>query len=56
MSAHSRNGLHNGNGNIPLSAIRQANSRASIAGLHLHQHGGKHYGYRSHSEADLLGG
>lgn len=57
--------IHNG-GNLPLSALRQANSRASIAGIHLqHQHqmnggggggGGKYYGYRSHSEADLLGG
>lgn len=63
---HSRPGshMHNG-GNAPLTALRQANSRASIAGLHLHQQmngggggggGGKHYGYRSHSEADLLGG
>lgn len=46
--------------NIPVSALRQANSRASIAGMHLHPHlnggGGKHYGHRSHSEADLLGG
>lgn len=51
--------------NIPLAAIRMANSRASIAGIgqynqmsHHHQQtngGGKHYGNRSHSEADLLG-
>lgn len=60
-----------GHGNIPLAALRQANSRASIAGPvhhHMHQHsqlnghggggggGGRHYGNRSHSEADLLGG
>lgn len=49
--------MHN---NVPLSALRQANSRASIAGMHLHHlhngGGGKHYGHRSHSEADLLGG
>uniref|UniRef100_A0A1I8NRM9 ABC transporter domain-containing protein n=1 Tax=Stomoxys calcitrans TaxID=35570 RepID=A0A1I8NRM9_STOCA len=49
---------------IPMSALRQANSRASIAvGTHVnnhhHQHhmpNGKHYGHRSHSEADLLAG
>lgn len=62
---HSRPNLqmHNGHGGNPaITALRQANSRASIAGIHL-QHqmnggggGGKHYGYRSHSEADLLGG
>lgn len=61
MMGHGRsNGIPNG-GNVPITALRQANSRASIAGLHAHaQHagggGGKHYGYRSHSEADLLGG
>lgn len=43
-----------------IAGLRQANSRASIAGIHL-QHqmngvSGKHYGYRSHSEADLLAG
>lgn len=63
MMGHPRsngiNGMANG-GNMPITALRQANSRASIAGLHA-QHGGgggggKHYGYRSHSEADLLGG
>lgn len=61
---HSRPGSHMHNGGNPsISALRQAQSRASIAGLHLHQQmngggrgGGKHYGYRSHSEADLLGG
>lgn len=56
-------------GGVPASALRQANSRASIAvGQHHHlqqqQHmqqqqqymtNGKHYGHRSHSEADLLG-
>lgn len=53
---------------MPLSALRQANSRASIAAVgthinnhhHHHHHGyvpnGKHYGHRSHSEADLLSG
>lgn len=49
--------------NIPLAALRMANSRASIAGINQynqipHQavsNGGKHYGHRSHSEADLLG-
>lgn len=61
MGGHSRpsSHMHNG-GNPSLSALRQANSRASIAGIHLHHQmnggGGKHYGYRSHSEADLLGG
>lgn len=62
---------------VPLSALRQANSRASIAvGTHINSHpnhnhhshnnhthfhnhhqyipNGKHYGHRSHSEADLL--
>ncbi|TMW46795.1 hypothetical protein DOY81_008118, partial [Sarcophaga bullata] len=46
---------------IPMSALRQANSRASIAvGTHVNTHhqqyipNGKHYGHRSHSEADLL--
>ncbi|KAI8130611.1 ATP-binding cassette sub-family G member 8 [Lucilia cuprina] len=47
---------------IPMSALRQANSRASIAvGTHVNTHqqyipNGKHYGHRSHSEADLLAG
>lgn len=60
MGGHSRPGSHiNNGGNPSISALRQANSRASIAGIHLHHQmngGGKHYGYRSHSEADLLGG
>lgn len=51
---------HMPGGHVPMSALRQANSRASIAGTHMqHQmamRGGKHYGNRSHSEADLLGG
>lgn len=62
MEPHSRptSHLHAGN-NVPISALRQANSRASIAGMHLQPHygqasGGKYYGNRSHSEADLLGG
>lgn len=69
-AAHSRAGSHmthvhgNGNGgggggNVPLAALRMANSRASIAGTHhINQVlpvNGKHYGMRSHSEADLLG-
>lgn len=49
--------------NIPLAALRMANSRASIAGINQYNHqmshqttnGGKNYGNRSHSEADLLG-
>lgn len=56
--------------NIPLAALRMANSRASIAGINQYnnqmppqqqqhhqmtQGGGKNYGNRSHSEADLLG-
>ncbi|GAB0093647.1 ATP-binding cassette sub-family G member 8 [Sergentomyia squamirostris] len=46
-------------GNIPLAALKQANSRASIAGPHhLNHHqvvtNSRHYGNRSHSEADLL--
>jgi len=54
-----------GGGGVPAAALRQANSRASIAvGQHHHQMqqhqqqymgNGKHYGHRSHSEADLLG-
>ncbi|XP_037954188.1 ATP-binding cassette sub-family G member 8-like [Teleopsis dalmanni] len=46
---------------VPIAALRQANSRASIAvGTHANNHhyipNGKHYGHRSHSEADLLSG
>lgn len=60
MGQRSGSHMHNG-GNPSISALRQAHSRASIAGLHMHHQmngggGGKHYGYRSHSEADLLGG
>lgn len=50
-------GVGGGGGNIPLAALRQANSRASIAGTQINNHylpNGKHYGNRSHSEADLL--
>lgn len=55
--------MHN---NIPVQALKQPNSRASIAGTHLvnnyqHNNGGngnnsRYYHNRSHSEADLLGG
>lgn len=55
--------LHGGGGggggsNLPISALRQAHSRASIAGLNHHHYvppaARKHYANRSHSEADLL--
>ncbi|XP_026851165.1 ATP-binding cassette sub-family G member 8 isoform X1 [Drosophila persimilis] len=70
---HSRPESRAHGGGVPAAALRQANSRASIAvGQHHHhqqqhqqmhqQHqqqqymtNGKHYGHRSHSEADLLG-
>lgn len=46
---------------MQMSALRQANSRASIAvggnhhsNPHSYMPNGKHYGHRSHSEADLL--
>lgn len=72
IGAHPRatSHLHAAN-NIPMTALRQANSRASIAGTHYQHHAGggggavgtnaghrsgKHYGNRSHSEADLLAG
>ena len=46
-------------GNIPLAALKQANSRASIAGTHVNHYAmnmpRNHQGNRSHSEADLLG-
>ncbi|XP_017086801.2 uncharacterized protein [Drosophila bipectinata] len=61
----SRAQLGGGGAGVPAAALRQANSRASIAvGQHHHQMqsqqhqymgNGKHYGHRSHSEADLLG-
>lgn len=53
---HSRLGSQIQGNNIPLAALRMANSRASIAGTHINQFtpNGKHYGTRSHSEADLL--
>lgn len=44
-------------GGIPVTALKQANSRASIAGPHYAQHNGVHRPnghHRSHSEADLL--
>lgn len=52
--------MHAGN-NLPLSALRQAHSRASIAGLNHHHYvppaaRKQHYAHRSHSEADLLAG
>lgn len=54
---HPRAPSHVQANNIPLAALRLANSRASIAGTHINQFtpNGKHYGNRSHSEADLLG-
>ncbi|EDW84740.1 uncharacterized protein Dwil_GK14275 [Drosophila willistoni] len=47
----------NGAGAVPAAALRQANSRASIAVQYMANSNGtgKHYGHRSHSEADLLG-
>lgn len=55
--------MHN---NIPVQALKQPNSRASIAGTHLvnnyqhnnssSNHNSRYYHNRSHSEADLLGG
>lgn len=59
---HSRPGSRVQN-NIPVTALKQPNSRASIAGTHANHYGGSsshtHSRYnhnRSHSEADLLGG
>lgn len=62
-SGHSRIGSQmQASNNIPLAALRMATSRASIAGTNQYNHmipnqanGSKHYGNRSHSEADLLG-
>lgn len=53
---HQQQQQHHQQGNIPLAALRQANSRASIAGTQINHYipNGKHYGNRSHSEADLL--
>jgi hypothetical protein len=44
--------------NIPVTALKQPNSRASIAGTHVNHYGGsaRYNHVRSHSEADLLGG
>lgn len=55
---HSRPGsrMHN---NIPVTALKQPNSRASIAGTHLvnnYQTNSRYHNNRSHSEADLLNG
>lgn len=48
--------MHN---NIPVTALKQPNSRASIAGTHLvnnYQTNSRYHNNRSHSEADLLNG
>ena len=48
--------IHN---NIPVTALKQPNSRASIAGTHVnhnYQTNSRYHNNRSHSEADLLGG
>lgn len=54
---HSRPGsrMHN---NIPVTALKQPNSRASIAGTHVNGYptNSRYHNNRSHSEADLLGG
>lgn len=44
--------------NIPLAALKQPNSRASIAGTHINNYptNSRYHNNRSHSEADLLGG
>jgi hypothetical protein len=61
MHHSSRPGSRVAHNNIPVTALKQPNSRASIAGTHLnHYNGGQHssrYNHaRSHSEADLLAG
>lgn len=47
--------VHN---NIPVTALKQPNSRASIAGTHINNYptNSRYHNNRSHSEADLLGG
>ncbi|CAG9807686.1 unnamed protein product [Chironomus riparius] len=57
MMQHSRPGSRAQN-NIPVTALKQPNSRASIAGTQINQYNGtSRYSHnRSHSEADLLGG
>lgn len=47
--------VHN---NIPVTALKQPNSRASIAGTHVNNYptNSRYHNNRSHSEADLLGG
>lgn len=44
--------------NIPVQALKQPNSRASIAGTHINNYNtnSRYHNNRSHSEADLLGG
>lgn len=45
--------------NIPVMALKQPNSRASIAGTHVNNNyntSSRYHNNRSHSEADLLGG
>lgn len=44
--------------NIPVQALKQPNSRASIAGTHINNYStnSRYHNNRSHSEADLLGG
>lgn len=45
--------------NIPVTALKQPNSRASIAGTHINNNyntNSRYHNNRSHSEADLLGG
>lgn len=46
--------------NIPITALKQPNSRASIAGTHINNNNystnSRYHNNRSHSEADLLGG
>lgn len=57
MMQHSRpvSRAHN---NIPVTALKQPNSRASIAGTHINNYStnSRYHNNRSHSEADLLGG
>lgn len=54
----SRPGSRIHNNNIPVTALKQPNSRASIAGTHVngYQTSSRYHNNRSHSEADLLGG
>lgn len=55
----SRPGSRMHNNNIPVTALKQPNSRASIAGTHVNHYptnNSRYHNGRSHSEADLLGG